>query len=152
MLDLILLKPRVYLHLLFNRGTGPKDGVELRQATRQSQRSVADHLVWDWTRLALIVVIAETATRLLATSTGQTVTASVVVHTCLRVLVETSAQHFVTTILALGAIRCRQWINARISTGEAEAPKEVLDGRRTNFRYVHVFICSRHVTDFLGQS
>ncbi|WVR08038.1 hypothetical protein IAU60_005082 [Kwoniella sp. DSM 27419] len=112
LLDLVLLKPQVFLHLLFNRGSPPFDAsrgglppLPDRQARRRV--SITDNII----KLGLISLVAETAVRLLPvlTSGSGRVPARSVTITMTVVLLESVAQHVITLGLALIALRAKQW-------------------------------------------
>ena len=127
LLDLILLKPRIYLHLLFNRGSRPYDvDCEAPAARRKQERT--DRLTSDFTNLALATLAAETATRLQARSTFTTSDAGDFVKMLGIVLLELTVQHVVTTILALAVLRWKGWYPKRNSGGRGNH-----DGRQDYF-------------------
>ncbi|WVQ78949.1 hypothetical protein IAT38_001041 [Cryptococcus sp. DSM 104549] len=125
LLDLILLKPRVFLHLLFNRGTppfdaAPPDGLtstdsgEPRGGLSLTQREEArERQLWDDARaLAAVSILAETGVRLLP-SIGAGTTHGLQPALVLGVVVlEGAAQHLATLGLAILALKLRGWYPA----------------------------------------
>lgn len=126
-LDLILLKSRVYLHLLFNRGHPPNDGRSDDASPRASVESNSPRdLLSDWTYLATATIITESATRWLAArQTSTTPTTADIRLLVLTVIAELAAQHATTTVVALLALRLRGWTQA--------TQKHQLDGRQKHF-------------------
>ena len=127
LLDLVLLKPRVYLHLLFNRGHPPKDGGPRPKNVLPSSKDVLPGIWVDWLRLIAITVVAETVSRLIALSPVHSLDALTTLWTVAAVSAEVLAQHVMTTLVALVALRIRGW---RISRDL----KEVQDGRQKHFQ------------------
>ncbi|WVW86905.1 hypothetical protein I302_108960 [Kwoniella bestiolae CBS 10118] len=133
LLDLILLKPRVFLHLLFNRGSPPFDadkGVEIPAVERQERRKARIHQdVW---KLGYLSVIAETTLRLLpAFTAGGGIAMNQLIRIGSIVLVEGIAQHAVTLCLALSALRLRGWYTMDNEGDKIDEKRR--DGRRENF-------------------
>ncbi|WWC65854.1 uncharacterized protein I303_108476 [Kwoniella dejecticola CBS 10117] len=132
LLDLILLKPRVFLHLLFNRGSPPFDadkGVEIAKPQRQAIRR--QKLYKDAWTMGSISILAESIVRFLPTVTSlNEVSVSQIIVTCSCVLLETIAQHVITSYLALLALRIRAWYPAG---NDRVVPVDKRDGRRENF-------------------
>ena len=129
-LDLVLLKPRVYLHLLFNRGHPPKDGRPDQTIQSNPLPKSNDTLpgIWtDWAHLVLITVLAESASRSVNQSHASTLDAFQSIVTVGSVMAELLAQHLVTTLTALAALSLRGWWKgARV--------EEALDGRQKHFK------------------
>ncbi|WVQ77766.1 hypothetical protein IAR50_007456 [Cryptococcus sp. DSM 104548] len=128
-LDLVLLKPRVFLHLLFNRGSvpflsaAPSPTVEEREAIRQRR------LVDDLSLLLLLSITAEVVVRLLEYDSLNTRRIGATVG---LVLLEGVAQHLATFLLALVALQVRKW--DKISTKQLQAqPLGLQDGRQQYF-------------------
>lgn len=126
LLDLILLKPRVYLHLLFNRGSRPYD-VDSEVSTDQRRKERSERLTSDFTTLALATIIAESVARLQASSKHATPDGSHTVRIMGMVMVELGVQHLVTTMLALAALRWKGWYP------EARSGRQCSDGRQNYF-------------------
>lgn len=133
-LDLILLKPRVFLHLLFNRGSVPLNaiGPEVDERTKRLRRERV--LRDDLARLGALTIFAETIVRLLSHLSAGGVQTGLILWTVMTVIAEMLAQYLITTLIALAILRWRGWypFSARSSSGKAEER----DGRRENFRYV----------------
>nr|XP_031860726.1 uncharacterized protein CI109_003769 [Kwoniella shandongensis]KAA5527798.1 hypothetical protein CI109_003769 [Kwoniella shandongensis] len=160
LLDLILLKPRVFLHLLFNRGTPPfnatvnvnpssttfninnddddgKDSTDVNaKDTGQWKRKT--QLIEDLWTLGMISIISEIAVRILSNpNESGTVPATLGWDTIVRtfgvVVIEGVTQHLTTMGLSLLALRLKGWyppIEGAIST---DGRGEKKDGRRQNF-------------------
>ncbi|WRT69720.1 uncharacterized protein IL334_006710 [Kwoniella shivajii] len=133
LLDLILLKPRVFLHLLFNMGSPPFDadkGIAIPALDQQRRREY--QIRKDMMKLILISAIAETALRVLPhmiSSSGVTPA-----HICAiagTVFLEGIAQHIVTITLALQALKHRRWYPC--DPPEAEKDDAKSDGRQKHF-------------------
>lgn len=60
----MLLKPRVYLHLLFNRDSEPERAGQTKDSVVVQRKH---GLWWDLTRLAVLNVAAETCVRQMST-------------------------------------------------------------------------------------
>jgi uncharacterized protein YejL (UPF0352 family) len=131
LLDLVLLKPRVFLHLLFNRGTPPLDA--LAPTAFQVDAGRDDRLRGDIVRLAMLVIGAETMVRLISHGASKDLSLMLVSQTILNVLAETIAQHAVTLLLTLLALRLRSWYPGGDDTAK---PADHDDGRRVNFTWV----------------
>jgi len=126
LLDLILLKPRVYLHLLFNRESRPYDvDSEVSAAQREKERS--ERLTTDFTTLALATVIAEWVARLQVSSRHATLDGGQTMRVMGTAMVELGVQHLVTTILAMAALRWKGWY-PKVGSGKKGA-----DGRQDYF-------------------
>ncbi|CAD6565396.1 MAG: hypothetical protein TREMPRED_001152 [Tremellales sp. Tagirdzhanova-0007] len=108
-LDLVLLKPRVFLHLLFNRGstpfsaTGPNQGLEERKSARRAV--VRGDLFW----LITMTVFAETIVRLLPHLSALAIGPILIGKTVGNVVAELSVQHLVTLGVALVVLKLRAW-------------------------------------------
>ncbi|KAL7425190.1 sterol homeostasis protein [Cryptotrichosporon argae] len=135
LLDLVLLKPRVYLHLLFNRDSARLDAdaavTEQAQATATATATAGrrdTHVHAQLARLALAAVAAESAVRLLphVTARGLCADAATVARTVAAVGAETAAQLATTTLLALAVLRAQGWWPARKRFA-------FRDGRQENF-------------------
>ncbi|RSH93219.1 hypothetical protein EHS25_007573 [Saitozyma podzolica] len=144
LLDLILLKPRVYLHLMFNRGHEPLSADQAgTQSVKDSSnpkardkattpfpddtRGVArrrkrrrDVISWDMVRLGLVTILAETAVRWMSSINPQPGAG--------WGSPELVAQHAVTLILGLAVLWWRGWYPARNKAKSSER-----DGRQENF-------------------
>jgi hypothetical protein len=134
LLDLILLKPRVYLHLLFNRGSRPFDTDNViprkQQDFERSQRLRAE-----FTTLALSTVLVETLARLQTVSSNDAFGRRYMLGTLTTALAELLVQHIVTTVLALSALWWKGWYpTSPGSTGSSR------DGRRDYFSFVSYLI------------
>ena len=129
LLDLVLLKPRVYLHLLYNRGTTPHDAESPNEAEAQEvakRKTARTQSLWrDLVRLAAIAVAAETALRI--PKTGSIDLTDLLVA-AMGAVIELGTQHLVTLCLALAFLRIRGWYPARVSD-----PKRRQDGRQRDF-------------------
>lgn len=106
LLDLILLKPRVFLHLLFNRGSRPLSTT--KPVDDEDERGMErDRVLWkDLVRLAGLTVVAETAVRVLP---DFSVALAGLAWVLGGVLAELVAQHLTTLGLALVILRLRRW-------------------------------------------
>ncbi|ODN72886.1 hypothetical protein L202_08309 [Cryptococcus amylolentus CBS 6039] len=128
-LDLVLLKPRVFLHLLFNRGSvpflsaAPNPPEEEREAIRRGW------LVDDLSLLLLLSITAEVLVRLLGL---EDLDAEKVGETVGLVLREGVAQHLATLGLALAALKVRSWDSVPLKQLRAQ-PLEIQDGRQRYF-------------------
>lgn len=127
LLDLVLLKPRVYLHLLFNRGHPPKDGRPKSQNAQSSSDDTSPSIWADWSRLFLVSVVAESASRLVTRPEASCLSGFGTLVTLLVVLVELLAQHSITTLAALGALKLRGW-------WKSADDERVIDGRQKHFK------------------
>lgn len=134
-LDLILLKPRVYLHLLFNRGHPPKDGS--RDAVPTPEPGASRDLWSDWALLSFATIASESATRLIAGRRTSHLTGSEVVRLVVLVIFELVAQHLATTAVALLALRLKGW--HRRSAKAASS-----DGRQRHFEWVSLKASQYH--------
>jgi hypothetical protein len=123
---LILLKPRVYLHLLFNRKSRPYD-VDSEESAIQREKERSERLTSDFTTLALATVIAESVARLQAWSKHATLDGGHVIRIVGIALVELGVQHLVTTVLAMAALRWKGWYP------KAGSGKQGPDGRQDYF-------------------
>ncbi|KAL0247111.1 hypothetical protein I308_104146 [Cryptococcus tetragattii IND107] len=135
LLDLILLKPRVFLHLLFNRGSLPFSAVS--EPVSEVEREVARRRqLWeDFSTLALLSVGAETAVRLLPTLSdprdSSDIQPSKILWTIIAVLLEGMAQHLATLGLSMLALKLRYWNNPVSSSTDKHQTRQ--DGRRKFF-------------------
>lgn len=127
LLDLVLLKPRVYLHLLFNRGHPPKDGRPEAQVAQSPPDDTLPGIWLDWTRLFMVAVLAESASRLVTRSDTSQLSGCGTLVTVLMVFVEVLAQHIITTLAALAVLRLRGWWKKESTDG-------VIDGRQKHFK------------------
>lgn len=128
LLDLILLKPRVYLHLLFNRGHPPKDVSQEMVTSPPNSPDAALNLRLDWTKLALASLAAECAARSIGWwHPHQAIPGHDVQMAIVTVLAELLAQHFVTTVIALAVLRLKGWRSDAKGLGDT-------DGRRKHFK------------------
>ncbi|WWC92823.1 uncharacterized protein L201_007782 [Kwoniella dendrophila CBS 6074] len=133
LLDLILLKPRVFLHLLFNRGSPPYDADQGKAISADDRTKVRkNRLTQDLWRLGALSIVAETILRLLPTKTKSLTTTWIQAFTVTAIVcLEGFTQHAVTLALALLALKKRGWIPSSCSTARN---KELLrDGRQENF-------------------
>lgn len=128
MLDLILLKPRVFLHLLFNRGSEPLTTTTKPASPSTEETLSVQRLEYDALRLVTLMVIAEVVVRLLPVyESNHSVSISKICSLVIVVITETIAQHAVTLCLVLAVLRWRNWYpNTR--------PSETVDGRQDNFQ------------------
>jgi hypothetical protein len=126
LLDLILLKPRVHLHLLFNRESRPYD-VDSEVSAVQRVKERSERLTSDFTTLALATMIAESVARLQAWSKHVTLDGSQTIRIVGMAMVELGVQHLVTTMLAMAALRWKGWYP------KAESGKQGVDGRQDYF-------------------
>ena len=132
LLDLVLLKPRVFLHLLFNRGSspfsanGPNQGGEERKSARRAM--VRGDFLW----LVTLTVLAETIVRLLPQQYTQAIGPSMIGKKVGQVVVELLVQHLVTLGLALVVLRSKAWYPYQAG-GEGEKYGLERDGRQENF-------------------
>lgn len=135
LLDLVLLKPRVFLHLLFNRGTPPLDALapDSVQVDSGIDSGRHDRLRADVIWLAMLVIGAETMVRLIPYSKVAELDALFVARTLVTVLAETIAQHAVTLVLTLLALHSRGWYPVERSQKKLTTHA---DGRRANFTWV----------------
>ncbi|ORX37656.1 Arv1-like family-domain-containing protein [Kockovaella imperatae] len=167
LLDLILLKPRVFLHLLFNRGSAPfeaghssqprsKRPTDVSSPERQAtQRSVQLWATELW--LGSIIIAAETLLNVLSTlravsqndhgplSLLNRETTSLIFIAASGVIVEILAQHLTTVALTLLCLAWRGWYPTR--------GKMSNDGRRDNFQpiLVSLTLCYTAVLPLLLQ-
>jgi hypothetical protein len=129
LLDLILLKPRVYLHLLFNRGAKPFDADTKVNPPGNIERESA---LWhDLVRLTAVTIVAETITRLTSSAEKDSLNIGTVLLTAIRVTAELLAQHLATLGLALLALWARGWYPIKMAPTSVEGP--AVDGRQVNF-------------------
>jgi hypothetical protein len=126
LIDLILLKPRVYLHLLFNRESKPYD-VDSEVSTVQREKERSERLTSDFTTLALATMIAESVARLQAWSKHATLDGSHTIRIVGMAIVELGVQHLMTTVLAMAALRWKGWYP------KAGSDKQGRDGRQDYF-------------------
>jgi hypothetical protein len=146
LLDLILLKPRVYLHLLFNKGTRPFDTDHVvTESQQQVERS--DRLRSDFTTLALLTVFAETLGRLQKTEHHGDTGFGDVARVLVLVTGELAVQHAVTAGLALLALRWKGWYPAKDQGKESRH-----DGRQDYFSCVSLLVLDRQNTNVLDPS
>jgi hypothetical protein len=108
LLDLILLKLRVYLHLLFNKGSRPYD-VDSQISAVQREKERSERLTSDFTTLALATMIAESVARLQAWSKHAALDGSQSIRIVVMAMMELGVQHLVTTMLAMAALRWKGW-------------------------------------------
>ncbi|KAK4685966.1 lipid intermediate transporter, partial [Tremellales sp. Uapishka_1] len=129
LLDLILLKPRVYLHLLFNRGSLPLDA-NAKDETPSSASSTLRRrdLQHDLFILASTTLASEAAVRILPLPRQHWWSAIAMS------LVEVAAQHLATLLLALLVLRWKGWYPPASST---HAYRSRRDGRQENFSRTH---------------
>ena len=143
LLDLILLKPRVFLHLLYNRchrplladkvdkTTSTSDTPE-NQAGRVQQRTLhGTTLRADFGWLMLATIVAETAIRLFRSSAHVDIDFCGIVAVRVAVLVaaELVAQLGVSSMIAMAILHFRDWWPCR--------PNEASpDGRQKHFTRV----------------
>ncbi|KAI9638837.1 Arv1-like family-domain-containing protein [Dioszegia hungarica] len=151
-LDLILLKPRVFLHLLYNRGTRPLDAtapsinrvVQTAPAGPDERETV---LRQDLVRLVFVTILAEALVRIGASQGGLAGRSEgkggircvwPVSGILLGVMAEMAVQYGVTLILGLSVLWARGWWTPAPGTpservqGSGKAKAE--DGRKANFR------------------
>ncbi|WVN89930.1 uncharacterized protein L203_105160 [Cryptococcus depauperatus CBS 7841] len=135
-LDLVLLKPRVFLHLLFNRGCLPYSAVS-KEVDEDKQSMARCRQLWkDFWVLALTTVVAEAAARLLPAadgsklSQGRETTMGDVVTVMLRVCTEVVVQHLTTLGLVLVVLRMKGW---KVMSRDTRSEKVIRDGRREHF-------------------
>lgn len=137
----MLLKPRVFLHVLYNRGSPPLDArgvvVTSSYSLKEEGYDRSARLWADLLRLGAATLAAEVAVRLV-TSTTTLPPLSLVGQTTLRAALELAAQLATSTILAMAILRVRGWYppppqpapekgNSRLR------PPEMRDGRRDGF-------------------
>jgi hypothetical protein len=134
LLDLVLLKPRVFLHLLFNRGSTPLSAVEPNddQGKRQEAREVV--LRDDLIRLVSVTVFAETAIRLIPQSSGLDQDTGIIWPVLGMVMAELIVQYLTTLGLSLAVLRWRGWYPFRAD--DRNTMNEQRDGRQEYFMYV----------------
>ncbi|WWC73673.1 uncharacterized protein I206_107645 [Kwoniella pini CBS 10737] len=133
LLDLILLKPRVFLHLLFNRRSPPFDTDKGTESSGKDNQVIRQQrLSQDLWKLSAISVLAETVLRFLPSVTGECrITVYQVIITCGLVLLEGITQHAVTLSLTLLALRIRRWYPVTLKRKVVDSRKR--DGRQENF-------------------
>ncbi|ORY34685.1 Arv1-like family-domain-containing protein [Naematelia encephala] len=127
-LDLVLLKSRVYLHLLFNRGAPPLETTVPDIDFNTKRRSD----VWtDMIMLSAMAVIAETTLRILASTSipEAAISESSILRTTVLVVLELLAQHLTTTLLTLVVLRVKGWYPSSTTT----TTSKTTDGRQINF-------------------
>lgn len=130
LLDLVLLKPRVYLHLLFNRGAKPFDA-DNKPKSSTIQANERDAVLWnDLFALGGVTVAAETATRLTSHADDTDLGLAIIGFTLFRVTAEMVAQHTMTLGLALLALWVRGWYPSSRAMNDGKARQ---DGRQLNF-------------------
>lgn len=124
LLDLVLLKPRVFLHLLYNRGSEPLlAGSTSSDPPPKAGRRPRDALLWrDFARLVGVSILAETLIRLVRepqTPAGTLGHYSIgirsMVGTLLYAVLELGAQLTMSTTLAVAALWIRGW-RGRVDT------------------------------------
>jgi hypothetical protein len=110
-LDLVLLKPRVFLHLLFNRGSPPRVAGESSQPDSKGKGAGARLQVVTQTLclFLLATLVAEVTVRALA---ANTYTLPALALTTARAAAELAAQLSASTALALAILRFRGWYPA----------------------------------------
>ncbi|AAW44726.2 hypothetical protein CNG03470 [Cryptococcus deneoformans JEC21] len=135
LLDLVLLKPRVFLHLLFNRGSLPFSAVSEPASEIERETARRKQLWEDFSTLALLSVGAETAVRLLPTLSGSEdssdIQLSKIFWTISAVLLEGAAQHLTTLGLSILVLKLRGQ-NCSVSPSDDMHPARQ-DGRRKFF-------------------
>lgn len=135
LLDLILLKPRVYLHLLFNRGSKPFDADHVvtshGQEVERSRR-----LRSDFTTLAFLTIVAETLGRAQRERNLEAPGLVGAIMALVLVVGELVIQHVVTAGLALLALKWKRWYPA-----QSERRNQLRDGRQEYFAYVQNLPC-----------
>ena len=133
-LDLVLLKPRVFLHLLFNRGCPPFDATAPQdKSTLTTNDGRQAGLSEDALKLGGLVVTAETILKLQTSQQwvqGTDLSLSLIVETVIMVLVQIATQQLVTMGLVLILLLWRRWY----PTPETNFSSR--DGRQVNFQYV----------------
>lgn len=144
LLDLVLLKPRAFLHLLYNRGTPPLDAEKRRRAGEQASRDVVSRdqqLNSDLARLTVATVVGETMVRFLPAIRGdEHIAVATGLRTCLGVIVELSFQLAASTSLAVVLLWTKGWVSRSSRPSDTDSitgqTKSVPDGRRRDFRHV----------------
>ncbi|WVQ66298.1 uncharacterized protein L199_004477 [Kwoniella botswanensis] len=135
LLDLILLKPRVFLHLLFNRGSPPFDADKGTSVTGEEQHEERKRSIHqDLWILGCLSILAETSLRLLPSLTNSNprgIDAYQAIEVGLIVLVEGIAQHGTTLCLALLALRFKGWYPSSNAKNNMDDKKK--DGRQQDF-------------------
>ncbi|KAL1412524.1 sterol homeostasis protein [Vanrija albida] len=132
-LDLVLLKPRVFLHLLFNRGSPPLDaGVTLvpfgappAAPPGQPYRARVRHDLAALTAATLAADVGVRVLPLLQAPGGFADTVEAVALTVVGAALELLAQHAATLALALVVLYARGWYPA--------ARADTRDGRQRSF-------------------
>ena len=127
LLDLILLKPRVFLHLLFNRGSPPYDATQSKVVERAGDRE--GRIRRDVGVLMVTVILVETVARTLPQRDELSLT--LVIISLSTVVAETLCQHAITLGFTLLVLRWRGWY-PRIGLQKADS----MDGRQLDFMYV----------------
>ncbi|BEJ04340.1 hypothetical protein CcaverHIS641_0201570 [Cutaneotrichosporon cavernicola] len=125
-LDLVLLKPRVFLHLLYNRGSPPFDarGVITDSPPQHGGYDRAAGLRADLVRLGAATLAAEAASRLAdRPELG-------VLRVALVAALELTAQLITSTTVTLAILHLRGWY--------PPTSKGISDGRRDGFRPILV--------------
>lgn len=145
-LDLVLLKPRVFLHLLFNRGSPPatsggtevvkdKDGDSVLQRNEVHDRKARVNA--DLVSLTAATIAAEVAVRVVpalhSLDFAQSITLALL--TTVRVGMELAAQLGASTLLALVILRLKGWypFTGKQSTKEDDGTEAMRDGRQESF-------------------
>lgn len=121
-LDLVLLKPRVFLHLLYNRGSPPLDaggGVTSSPTNEKDGYDRAAGLRTDLLRLGAATIVADVAVRLADRPTLG------LARVALCAGIELAAQLITSTVAALAILRLHGWY--------PPTSKGVGDGRRDGF-------------------
>jgi hypothetical protein len=132
LLDLILLKPRVFLHLLYNRGTKPLDATksDLRyDAERTDREREREKVLWlDLKCFGAVTYLAEVVVRVLPHVLDQGVDMDVkrIIWVGVGVMVELLVQHSVTLAMGILLLRRRNW-------GGGNGKAIVTDGRKQDF-------------------
>jgi len=139
LLDLILLKPRVFLHLLFNRGSPPFDATSLKTVQKDVERG--GRIRRDVGVLLATVIVAETLVRVLSQAHGTQLRTFAGVLGI--VTAETVSQHAITLGFTLVVLRWREWYPMK-----GQPSPVTNDGRQRDFMYVYpadlylMLICS----------
>ncbi|RXK37973.1 hypothetical protein M231_04759 [Tremella mesenterica] len=126
LLDLILLKPRVYLHILFNRGSPPRHAeptVNDTDKTDQRYEVLRGYLI----RLSLLTLVTETILRVRSPTMELAENPWCLVRAVVVSGIELVTQYLVTTFLGLGWL---WWVGWWPQDGRQGKLK---DGRQENF-------------------
>ena len=128
LLDLILLRPRVFLHLLYNKDSPPLDATESSTQRRDVTGDRDQRIRGDVMRLSGLVFLAEVVSRTIRHSQ---ILLQEVFTIILTVAVEFSAQQVTTLGLALFVLWLKGWY-PRSNT----PAKGIKDGRQLEFTSV----------------